>query len=279
MPLSAIVDGDLVCAPLLPDARWQQLRGGRVELQPCGHRGFPRVSPLGTRHFVHERDSDCHHSESPEHLHLKAVVARAVAAAGWQAGTEVPGDGFIADVLACRGGRRVALEVQRSRQVLQQYRARQDTYARAGVRAVWLANSVPSGHLDDPELPLFLVTDWVGEEARCVVAGRTLPVPHLVMALLNGACRWRPEVATAQETIAWVRTVCPVCGARRAVVVDRWVEGRCRCGLPVVVHDPCRRGTQPRCCGYWGAALGVRVGRTARAVRGVVAQGHWCLSV
>ena len=56
MPLSANVDGELLCAPLIPDDRWNALRGQRVVLQPCGHPGFPRVSGLGTRHFVHTRD-------------------------------------------------------------------------------------------------------------------------------------------------------------------------------------------------------------------------------
>ena len=81
--------------PLMDDGAWSRLRGRSILLQPCGHPA-PTVSRLGTRHFVHERDCGSHAPESQEHLHLKAVVARAVAQAGWSAATEVPGEGFIA---------------------------------------------------------------------------------------------------------------------------------------------------------------------------------------
>jgi hypothetical protein len=277
VPLSALVDGELVCAPLLPPQRWQQVRGRRVILQPCGHGGFARVSPLGTPHFVHERDSDCHARESPEHLHLKAVVARAVAAAGWEPWTEAPGDGFVADVLATRRDQKVAFEVQRSRQVLSKYRQRQQTYARSGVRAVWLVHSVPAGHLDGPDLPLFLVTDWL-QDPRCVVVGRPTAVADLVAALLEGRCRWQQSVPVHREGVEWLRIVCPLCGSERRVVVQRWLQGRCRCGVPAVVTDPARPWTEQRCCGYWGPGLGVAVHRASRATSGEAVHGHWCLS-
>ncbi len=277
MPLSANVDGELVCAPLMPDDRWAALRGERVVLQPCGHPGFARVSGLGTRHFVHTRDSDCHPGESAEHLHLKAVVARAVADAGWTPGTEVPGPGFVADVLATHDSRRVAIEVQRSKQVLRQYRERQDTYNAAGVRAVWLVRSIPAGHLDGPELPLFLVTDWVGQEA-CVVVGRKVPVPALVTALLSGKCHWQDTVDAQRRLTGRVALLCPVCGRRREVVVDEWLQGRCTCGLPVLRPAPARTTTDARCCGYWGPALAIGLRRNAVGADEPVAHGHWCLS-
>lgn len=277
MPLSATVHSELVCAPLMSDDDWNRLRGERVELQPCGHPGFPRVSALGTRHFVHTRDSDCHPGESPEHLHLKAVVARAVAHAGWTPGTEVPGPGFVADVLATRGDTRVAIEVQRSKQVLRQYRQRQDTYSAAGVRAVWLVRNVPAGHLAGPDLPLFLVSDWLGE-GTCVAVGRKVAVPSLIAGLLSGECHWQPTVRAQRRLTARACLICPVCGTRRDVVVEQWLEGRCRCGLPVMRSMP-QRSFDARCCGYWGPALGVGLRHTEESVREEVAHGHWCLSV
>jgi hypothetical protein len=235
------------------------------------------VSPLGTRHFVHERDSDCHVRESAEHLHLKAVVARAVAACGWLPGTEVAGQGYVADVMATLQDRKVAFEVQRSRQVLARYRQRQQTYATAGVRAVWLVRSVPAGHVAGPELPLFLVTDWM-REPGCVVVGRPIPLADVVIALLAGRCRWAPSVPVHREGVEWLRIVCPVCGSARRVVVQRWLQGRCACGVPAMVADPARPWAEQRCCGYWGPGLGVAVQRASRAASGDVAHGHWCLS-
>ncbi len=193
MPLTATVDGEQICAPLLDDRQWAALRGMSVVLQPCGHRGFTRVSSLGTRHFVHERDCDCHHGESAEHLHVKSLVARAVADCGWIAETEVPGPGFVADVLARRAEARVVFEVQRSRQVLHEYERRQATYATQGLRCVWLAGRIPAGHQAGAHLPLFLLSDWL-QEPTVVVAGSRLPLRRLVSALLAGTCRWRESV-------------------------------------------------------------------------------------
>ena len=145
MPLAALVDGVYTCAPLLDDAQWSALRRAEIRFHPCGEPGFARVSALGTRHFVHKQLCSAHGSESPEHLRMKALVATHVAAAGWEARTEVPGSGYVADVLAQVRGVRVAFEIQRSRQDLQTYHRRQRRYQDDGVRAVWLAAAVPAG--------------------------------------------------------------------------------------------------------------------------------------
>lgn len=277
MPLSAVVDGQLVCAPLLDEQQWSALRGQTVSLQPCGHRGFGRVSPLGTQHFVHERDSGCEHSESAEHMHLKAVIARAAVNSGWQAGTEVAGEGFIADVLASREQQEIAFEVQRSKQVLRVYQERQERYLQAGIRAVWLARSVPSGYVCTPQVPLFIVTGW-DAQPQAVAAGRQVPVPDLVAALLTGKVHWRHEVQAVQQTSDIVRLLCPVCGTRRDVTVARWLQGRCRCGLPAAEHQANPRWWEhAKCCGYWGPA--VTLGRTTRTrpAEAPLPVGHWCV--
>lgn len=277
MPLSALIDGELVCAPLLDEQRWQELKGREFSLQPCGHRGFGRVSPQGTQHFVHERDSGCEHSESSEHLHLKTVVAQAVAAAGWQAGTEVVGNGFIADVLATRGDQRVAFEVQRSKQVLRDYRHRQQRYRDEGIRCVWFARAAPAGYVVGPDLPLFVVDGWDGRPTA-VLVGRTLPVAEVVGSLLDGRVRWTSEIACQRQTHDILRLLCPVCGQSREVVVSRWLHGTCVCGLPVTRQQPNSAWWEKsKCCGYWGPAL--TLGRTSRSHPSTsrMELGHWCV--
>lgn len=278
MPLSALIDGQLLCAALLDDKQWFAVKGKEVLLQPCGHRGFGRVSPLGTRHFVHERDSGCEHSESAEHMHLKAVIVRAAAGCGWDAATEVRGEGFVADVLAVRDRQRVALEVQRSKQVLRDYRYRQDRYREQGIRCVWFAKSTPAGHRGDPGLPLFVVRDWE-TSPNAIVMGRARPVHDVVTALLTGQLRWQPSVMANRVTNEVMRLVCPVCGTRREVVVSRWRQGTCTmCGLPVLNQE-----TNPgwwehgRCCGYWGPALTVSRASQGQLSESLVDLGHWCL--
>ena len=279
MPLSATVEGEVLCAPLVEPARWAGLRGKGIRLQPCGHPGFPRVSAAGTQHFVHARDCGCEHAESGEHLRLKAVVAAAVDRAGWQAATEVSGEGFIADVVATRGQRTVVFEVQRSKQVLREYERRQARYTAAGIRCVWLVATVPAGHLAGPDLPLFRVTEWMGDQPLAMVAGRPLTVPRLVTALLSGDCHWCDEVGGRSVRYETLRQLCPLCGRQREVEVARWSTGGCACGLPVIKAghgiDWPAGGT---CCGYWGEWITVGMRARQQVSAAPVPAGHWCLT-
>jgi len=278
MPLSALVDDSLVCAPLLPDEQWVSIRDHTILLQPCGHPGFPRVSPRGTRHFVHTRDSGCTHQESAEHLHLKALIAAAVSTAGWTAATEVAGNGYVADVLAQGPGGPVTLEVQRSPQVLREYERRQNAYEAEGVRCVWFAARVPHGHRAGPGLPLFLVQDWMSDP-QCAVAGRYVPLAGLVAALLHGDCRWRDTVASRQATIETLRQVCPVCASERSAEVARWVRGACACGMPVMhASGGVTWADGRRCCGHWGPMLTLGATISHKPSNVPVRAGHWCLS-
>lgn len=278
MPLSATVDGQSLCAPLLDERAWATLRGKAIVLQPCGHPAFPRVSRLGTRHFVHERDCGSHRPESAEHLYVKAAVASSVTEAGWSAATEVPGRGFVADVLARRGDMRVAFEVQKSRQVLREYERRQATYAAAGIRCVWLVAAVPAGYQAEERLPLFTVGDWLGDP-RAVVAGRTVGLSQLVDHLLAGSCRWREHVVCSSSTVEILRLLCPMCGNLRDVEVAHWLRGQCQCGLPVARQDRLAGDADRRaCCGYWGPALALGRSAGSAATTEAVSAGHWCLS-
>ena len=101
--------------------------------------------------------------ESDLHRRLKAAILRAAVDAGWCGGCEVPGPGYRADVLVERGlassgpdgvvgrrnvvytssaepgtPRRVAFEVQLTRQGRADTWHRTDIYRRAGVEVVWL---------------------------------------------------------------------------------------------------------------------------------------------
>lgn len=278
MPLSALVGDRLVCGPLVDDDTWARVRGSAIALQPCGHAGFPRVSPHGTRHFVHARHSGCDHAESAEHLRVKADVAAAVAQAGWEVTTEAPGPGFVADVLAERGQTRVALEVQRSRQVLRVYERRQATYEAAGIRGVWFTAAIPAGHQAGPGLPLFMVRDWL-TEPTCVVSGRNIAVGVLVRGLLTGECRWRATVPARTASLESLRQMCPLCGTCRDVQVARWSIGGCVCGMPIVSPGPGVAWPDPhKCCGYWGPALTLGLRTRRGEFRGEIAAGHWCFS-
>lgn len=153
MPLSAYVNGDYVYGPSITEGTWQALRRMRnreVRL-PCGRDGFLRVSPRGTKHFVHHANhEDCPWAnESPDHVDAKCAIVAGLAAdprtRDWTVRTEQCGPDWRADVLATSpdGRRRVAFEVQLSEQSFEETVARQVRFSAAGVEGVWLFREPP----------------------------------------------------------------------------------------------------------------------------------------
>lgn len=297
MPLTARIADTWVVAPLVAADQWVTIRAlprGAIRLAGCDHVAYPRVSRLGTRHFVHATDCGAHAPESVEHLHVKSIVARSAAGCGWSVRVEAPGPGWTADVLAESAAGRVAFEVQRSAQTARTYLQRQRRYAGSGVRSVWFVSAVPTGLPLGDVVPAFLVRDWEAVP-QAVVSGRGVGLPLVVAALLEGRCRWRSAAACA-EVSHWgmqQSLTCYWCSA--SVSVRRVIAstGRCRCGLPVVVPGPPRRsmsesrrlGGARRSvarCPSCGADLALRV-TSVHPWRedgpGVGLPGpHWCLT-
>lgn len=194
MPLRALIDGRDLVAPLLDDVEWEELRADvrakrvALGLPCCATCAFPRVSKLGTRHFVHRRANGCSGSgETFQHLWTKAEVLHACAESGWEAQAEVAGDGWRADVLATRGEARIAFEAQWSPQEEEGSRFRQERYAADGIRGCWLSR----GDAPAParrELPIFRLRPDAEQVAVVELGGRSYGVREFVGLLLGGAC-------------------------------------------------------------------------------------------
>jgi competence CoiA-like predicted nuclease len=137
--LVALVDGVRTVSILLSDDRWLGLQAAARKKSvaltlPCGLPGHLRTSRLGTRHFAHNPGGGgCaeHVRETAQHLLAKSIIIRAASAAGWHAEPESRGDGWVADVLATKDGRRIAFEVQWSAQTRDEYQHRQGRYEAA----------------------------------------------------------------------------------------------------------------------------------------------------
>lgn len=110
----------------------------------CGESGVP-VTRGATQFFRHKPSTDCqlHEGgpESPEHLRAKAVVADTARELGWTATVEYPAPdrSWIADVLIEKDGRRIAVEIQWSRQTGTDFLRRQMRYEAADIECFWLA--------------------------------------------------------------------------------------------------------------------------------------------
>lgn len=147
MPFVAELDGVRVQAWELSSTRWSQLktayRSATLQLS-CGNLAVPKTSSQGLQFFAHKAGTECTShvgaDESLEHLQAKLIVAEAAASSGWVATIEYPGPNreWIADVLLERDGRRLAVEVQISKQSAGDFRRRQLRYEAAGVECFWL---------------------------------------------------------------------------------------------------------------------------------------------
>lgn len=198
-----------------------------------------KVSRLGTRFFAHQRRGTCTTAaESPEHLLLKDIVARAAIEAGWKATTEVRGtssvgEDWVADILCTREGStsRVAVEIQWTRQTLDDTAERQRRYRDSGVRALWLMrqSDVPASE----EIPAFTVrfgedttaevllpsADWP-PNGQLHLFGRAEPrwgqrirLNAFITGALQGRLRFAPAMGrTVPASVMGAMTKCWKCG-------------------------------------------------------------------
>lgn len=250
MPLRAIQpDGIPVQAFDLDDTSWARVRDsirlhrGGWRLPCCDSQVIAKTSKLGTHFFAHHARGACEWAgETEHHIRLKSLAVQVARRHGWHADTEVTGetpDGALwkADVLATKGRSRVAVEVQWSPQTDDELLQRQQRYAAAGVRALWLIRS--AGFPATEQIPAAVVREGGrgGYEVRIpAVSGarlrreydwayQDLSAETLLDSAFAGRLRWGVKVG---EPISWdvetTTTRCWKCGARTAPVTGIVVD-------------------------------------------------------
>lgn len=236
MPLRAVdrITGTELIAPLLSEAEWQALKAaarlGQAELiMPCcGSAAELRTSKLGTRHFKHKaRPQNCAwENETLEHLSAKAEIVIACQQAGYAVTPEHAEADWRADVLAVRGGARLAFEVQWTRQSLDDYRMRQRRYAAAGVRGCWFFRHAPARptELASHDLPLFALRFDADAQIPYVEyrpdpwldSARVIRLGEFVRALLARQIRFCGQAWIAEQQdlrFVFARVQCWKCGS------------------------------------------------------------------
>lgn len=128
---------------------------------------------------------------------------QAALAAGWAAEPEARGDGWVADVLACSGTRKVTFEVQWSAQTRYQFEYRQGRYAADDVHGVWFTRYERNVPLPRRNLPVFH-TSFAADNVTTVVNGTAMPLADAVTDLLTGRIEFRDHVATGQPATTQV---------------------------------------------------------------------------
>lgn len=185
----------------------------------CGERAVAKTSRLGTQYFAHYRKSEScdFEPESKEHLLLKEIVAVAASESGWEVVTEGSGqsnDGqqWRADVLCKRSKTSVALEVQLSKQTLEEFKVRQGRYRNSAVRAAWFVDKNQFHHSKPrpcQDLPIFYV-DWESSCTNPKVVDFEMPLADFVKSLLSGMISWKDD--PEEYNVLFVKDTCWKCG-------------------------------------------------------------------
>jgi len=224
MPLTCVTKtGDVLLASNYDATSWRALaadnRNNKHLVMPCcGRLAILKTSHLGTMFFAHiRREGSICPSESEEHLLAKDLVARAAIQAGWHAETEVAlkPHGLVADVLATKGKRRIAFEIQWSRQKWEDTEKRHATYKKAGVRALWLFKQ--SDYPRSQEIPAFkLVRDkgnhtfqvWVWREGhdyeKVSMPTQAVELQQFISGALSGKLRWMPALGLTVPVVGYI---------------------------------------------------------------------------
>jgi hypothetical protein len=182
------------------------------------------------------------------HLAAKLAILQGCADAGYEAEPEWSEGCWRADVLAVQGNRRIAFEVQWSRQTLHDLLARQERYGHEGVRGCWFVRFPPRGlpRTDDErdiearrDLPLFLLQPDPDMGPAVLLNGRGYPLDRFVAALLTGQIHFRRQVeipAGQPVSLRFFEVTCWSCGnVSHACCLERPAY-LSDCGLALALH-------------------------------------------
>lgn len=200
MPLRAYINDQEIISIDLSDDEWTKLKAdiknkkSVLTLPYCGQEGYLRISSKGLKHFVHSKSAcpcDWKH-ESAEHLKAKIAIIEACRENGWEAIPEFSEKDWRADVLAVQGQKRIAFEVQWSRQSYEETKYRQERYKDSNVRGCWFFRIAPKEMLDyskslvaDKDIPAFKIFKDEHSDIIAQVGQRQMPLKALVAGLLN----------------------------------------------------------------------------------------------
>lgn len=229
MPLRGFIDNEEIISIDQNEIQWDELKR-RIKSQKslltlpcCNQEGFLRTSSKGLRHFVHAKSANnCDWTpESQEHLKAKIEIIEACKENGWKAIPEYSETNWRADVLAIQNNKRIAFEVQWSKQSYEETKFRQDRYKGSNVRGCWFFRTAPKelrtytdNLLANKEIPAFKI--FKDEKSNIIgsIRQNQLPLKSLVDSLLKGKLKFCEHIKlkTKQDiSIIFFDTECWKC--------------------------------------------------------------------
>ena len=252
MPLRAYIEDKEIVSIDLNDEEWSALKARLkakeivLTLPCCGQEGFLRTSNRGLKHFVHLKSANpCDWKpESAEHLKAKVAIMEACREQGWDAIPEFSEADWRADVLAVQGGKRIAFEVQWSRQTYEETRLRQERYKASNVRGCWFFRIAPKEMSDydktlvaDKETPAFKIFKDENSNILAQVGKVQMPLKALISNLLARKLKFCEHIRMAPKqkiTIIFFEMKCWKCGTLQyCYTVEPSLKSVCNCDFDV----------------------------------------------
>lgn len=201
MPLRALINNIEINAPLLSDDEWEKLKLDikhfkyDVIIPCCNQKGFLRTSSLGLNHFCHQHDNEtkCNRKPiSPEHLSGQIEIIRACEQINWTAKDEVEESSWRADVLAIQDKKRIAFEIQISRQTYDETTERQEKFIKSNVRGCWFFKKLPKELMlkKNEEIPAFEIIPNKNLNTKVIYNHKDFKLSDFVKYLLNKRVRF-----------------------------------------------------------------------------------------
>ena len=230
MPLRAYIDNQEIISIDQTKEQWDDLKKrikskkSVLTLPCCKQEGFLRTSNKGLNHFVHVKsDNTCDWKpESPEHLRAKIEIIEACKENGWKAIPEFAETNWRADVLAIQNDKKIAFEVQWSKQTFEETKFRQDRYKESNVRGCWFFRTAPkelrnydNTLLAYKEIPAFKIFKDENSNIIAQLKQTQLPLKTLVSSLLKRKLKFCEHVRLKPKqevTIIFFETSCWKCG-------------------------------------------------------------------
>ena len=229
MPLRAFLDNEEIISIDQTDEQWNDIKRrlknkeSSLTLPCCKQEGFLRKSSKGLKHFVHSKsDKTCDWKpESPEHLRAKIEIIEACKENGWKAIPEYSETNWRADVLAIQNEKRIAFEVQWSRQTFEETKFLQDRYKESNVRGCWFFKTAPKELRNydetlkaDKEIPAFKIFKDEDSNITAQLKQAQFPLKFLVDSLLNRKLKFCEHIKLKPKqevTIVFFETSCWKC--------------------------------------------------------------------
>jgi Competence protein CoiA-like family len=224
MPLRCVgPSGQSIQSFDLPEAEWLALRlenrrSRQLRMPCCDASVVMKTSTRGLNFFSHKSRGPCQSApETEAHLALKTLAAQAARRAGWTCETEVSGSSpsgetWAADVLACKGQAKIAIEIQWSGQTNEESRYRLERYRQSGVRCLWLFRR--RGFPVSEDFPAACIGGDIATGFEAHLDKQTMPLDEFLDAVLARRLRYGIPV-----------------GAKAVVRIQSGVIGCWKCGV------------------------------------------------